>query len=99
MFCYARNFRLGDPEMSKLLYEGSKATFLEDVDMLEAVQANRTGGSLEGLIDIGNDAAHLHARRILNNMISAEQSYPSGDDDGSGRNPTGVPSETERIRV
>ena len=42
MFSYARNFRLDRQEMSKLLYEGSKAAFVEDVDMLEAVQANRT---------------------------------------------------------
>jgi phenylpropionate dioxygenase-like ring-hydroxylating dioxygenase large terminal subunit len=74
MFCYARNFNLGDPDMSKLLYEGSRATFLEDVDMLEGVQANRTGGSLEGLIDVGADAAQLQARRMLNGMIGAEQS-------------------------
>ena len=73
MFCYARDFSLGDPDMSKLLYEGSRATFLEDVDMLEGVQANRTGGSLEGLIDVGADAAQLQARRMLNGMISAEQ--------------------------
>jgi phenylpropionate dioxygenase-like ring-hydroxylating dioxygenase large terminal subunit len=74
MFCYARDFSLGDPDMSKLLYEGSRATFLEDVDMLEGVQANRTGGSLEGLIDVGADAAQLQARRMLSGMISAEQS-------------------------
>ena len=74
MFCYARDFSVGDPDMSKLLYEGSRATFLEDVDMLEGVQANRTGGSLEGLIDVGADAAQLQARRMLSGMISAEQS-------------------------
>jgi phenylpropionate dioxygenase-like ring-hydroxylating dioxygenase large terminal subunit len=99
MFSYSRNFRLGDQEMSTLLYEGSKATFVEDVDMLEAVQANRNGGSLEGLIDIGSDAAHLQARRILNNMIRAEQSYISGDGDGSRRNPTSSPPETGRVQV
>ena len=74
MFCYARDFSVGDPDMSKLLYEGSRATFLEDVDMLEGVQANRTGGSLEGLIDVGADAAQLQARRMLSGMIGAEQS-------------------------
>jgi hypothetical protein len=55
------------------LYEGSKATFLEDADMLEAVQTNRTGGSLEGLVDIAADAAQLHARRMLAQMIKAER--------------------------
>ena len=55
--------------MSRLLYEGSKATFLEDAEMLEAVQMNRQGGSLDGLIDIGADAAQLQARRMLAGMI------------------------------
>jgi hypothetical protein len=59
--------------MSKLLYEGSKATFLEDADMLEAVQANRCGGSLEGLVDIAADAAQLQARRMLDQLINAER--------------------------
>ena len=58
--------------MSRLLYEGSQATFLEDAEMLEAVQANRRGGSLDGLIDIGADAAQLQARRMLDQMIKAE---------------------------
>jgi len=74
MFCFARDFHIDDPEMSKLLYEGSRATFLEDAEMLEAVQANRSGGSLEGLIDIGADAAQLQARRMLDQMIQAEAS-------------------------
>jgi phenylpropionate dioxygenase-like ring-hydroxylating dioxygenase large terminal subunit len=73
MFCYARNFKVGDPEMSKLMYQGSKATFLEDAEILEAVQANRTGGSLDGLIDVNADAAQLQARRMLSQMISAER--------------------------
>jgi phenylpropionate dioxygenase-like ring-hydroxylating dioxygenase large terminal subunit len=74
MFCFARDFRLGDEEISKLLYEGSKATFLEDAEMLEAVQSNRRGGSLEGLVDIAADAAQLQARRMLDQMITAEAS-------------------------
>jgi phenylpropionate dioxygenase-like ring-hydroxylating dioxygenase large terminal subunit len=78
MFCFARDFRVGDAEMSKLLFEGSKATFLEDADMLEAVQANRRGGSLEGLVDIAADAAQLQARRMLDQMIKAELATPMG---------------------
>jgi phenylpropionate dioxygenase-like ring-hydroxylating dioxygenase large terminal subunit len=72
MFCFARDFSIGDTEMSKLLYEGSKATFMEDADMLEAVQHNRDGGTLDGLIHINADAAQLQARRMLSAMISAE---------------------------
>ncbi len=73
MFCFARDFKVDDPEMSRMLYEGSKATFTEDADILEAVQTNRTGGSLDGLIHITADAAQLQARRMLNAMIGAEQ--------------------------
>jgi phenylpropionate dioxygenase-like ring-hydroxylating dioxygenase large terminal subunit len=73
MFCFARNFSLGDEEMSKLLYEGSRATFLEDADFLEAVQTNRVDGGLDGLVHITADAAQLQMRRMLNNMIGAEQ--------------------------
>jgi phenylpropionate dioxygenase-like ring-hydroxylating dioxygenase large terminal subunit len=73
LFCYARNFKVGDPEMSKLMYEGSKATFLEDAEMLEALQMNRTGGSLDGLVDVTADAAQLAARRMLSQLISAER--------------------------
>src|SRR5262249_31683381 len=75
LFCFARNFAVGDGDMSKLLYKGSKATFLEDADMLEAVQANRCGGSLDGLVDIGADAAQLQARRLLAQMIAAESAW------------------------
>ena len=74
MFGFARDFSLDDAEMSKLLFEGSKATFLEDSDMLEAVQTNRVGGTLDGLIHITADAAQLQARRMLSTMIRSEQS-------------------------
>jgi phenylpropionate dioxygenase-like ring-hydroxylating dioxygenase large terminal subunit len=74
MFCFARDFSLDDKEMSKMLFEGSKATFLEDVEFLEAVQTNRDDGSLDGLIHVTADAAQLQARRMLNAMIGAEQS-------------------------
>jgi Rieske [2Fe-2S] domain/Vanillate O-demethylase oxygenase C-terminal domain len=52
------------------LSHGSRATFLEDADILEAVQTNCDGGSLDGLIDITADAAQLQARRMLQRLIS-----------------------------
>lgn len=72
LFSYARDFALHDAEMAKLLYEGSRAAFMEDADMIEAVQTNCDGGSLEGLIDISADAAQLQARRMLQRLISDE---------------------------
>ena len=73
MFGFSRDFKIDDKEMSKLLFEGSRATFLEDVEFLEAVQNNREDGSLDGLIHITADAAQLQARRMLSTMIGAEQ--------------------------
>ncbi len=72
MFCYARDFALEDAEMSKLLYEGSRATFMEDAGIIEAVQTNRVGGSLDGLVHVAADAAQLQARRLLQSMIDDE---------------------------
>src|SRR5947209_2008857 len=71
-FCFARNFALDDPEMSRMLFEGSRATFLEDKDMLEAQQRNLKGGALDGLIHINADAAQLQARRMLDELVRAE---------------------------
>jgi hypothetical protein len=45
---------------------------MEDADIVEAVQTNCDGGSLEGLIDITADAAQLQARRMLQRLISEE---------------------------
>ncbi|MSP44719.1 MAG: aromatic ring-hydroxylating dioxygenase subunit alpha [Xanthobacteraceae bacterium] len=73
MFGFSRDFKTDDQEMSKLLFEGSRATFLEDVEFLEAVQKNRAEGSLDGLIHITADAAQLQARKMLSSMIGAEQ--------------------------
>ncbi len=71
-FCFARNFKIDDEEMSKILYEGSLTTFLEDAVMLEAEQLNLRAGALENLVDIRNDAAQLQSRRILRRLIEEE---------------------------
>jgi phenylpropionate dioxygenase-like ring-hydroxylating dioxygenase large terminal subunit len=73
MFAFARNFAQDDAAMSKFLYDGTLATFLEDAAMLEAVQTNRRGGSLDGLVHIGSDAAQLQARRMLHTLIQDER--------------------------
>jgi phenylpropionate dioxygenase-like ring-hydroxylating dioxygenase large terminal subunit len=71
-FGFARNFQRDDENMSKLLYDGSVNTFLEDKVMLEAQQKNVKGGALDGLIHIGADAAQLQARRMLDELVRAE---------------------------
>jgi phenylpropionate dioxygenase-like ring-hydroxylating dioxygenase large terminal subunit len=72
-FSFARNFGIGDENLSKLLYEGSRETFLEDSELLEAQQRNLNAGSLEGLRNIRADAAQIQARRMLDALIAAER--------------------------
>lgn len=75
-FGFARNFRIDDEGMSKLLFDGAVTTFLEDKEMIEAQQRKLDGGSLAGLIDINADTAQLQARRMLDEMTRREN--PSG---------------------
>ncbi len=69
---YVRNFALDDPNMTKDLCDGAEATFLEDVEMIEAQQKNLDGGSIEGMVDINADNPPLQMRRIMADLISAE---------------------------
>jgi phenylpropionate dioxygenase-like ring-hydroxylating dioxygenase large terminal subunit len=71
-FGFARNFKLDDEAMSKLLFDGTVATFLEDKAMVEAQQKNLDGNSLDGLIDINADTAQLQVRRMLSELIAQE---------------------------
>jgi phenylpropionate dioxygenase-like ring-hydroxylating dioxygenase large terminal subunit len=71
-FGFARNFQRDDAAMSKLLYEGTVNTFLEDKVMLEAQQKNLSGGSIDGLVHITADAAQIQARRMLEELVRAE---------------------------
>jgi len=71
-FGFARNFQIDDPEMSRMLFEGARNTFLEDKDMLEAQQQNLNAGELDGLLHINADAAQLQARRMLAELVKAE---------------------------
>ena len=71
-FGFARNFQRDDAAMSKLLYDGTVNTFLEDKAMLEAQQKNVKGGALDGMVHIGADAAQLQARRMLEELCRAE---------------------------
>ena len=71
-WAYVRNFSLEDNQMDETLHKGAKATFEEDVVMIEA-QQNRLGGiSFDGLIDINADNPPLQMRKIMDGLIAAE---------------------------
>jgi phenylpropionate dioxygenase-like ring-hydroxylating dioxygenase large terminal subunit len=71
-FGFARDFRIDDEAMSKFLYDGAVTTFLEDKGMIEAQQRALDGGAIDGLVDINADTAQLQARRMLDELIRAE---------------------------
>jgi phenylpropionate dioxygenase-like ring-hydroxylating dioxygenase large terminal subunit len=69
----SRNFGLNDSEMSQLFHKEMTNTFLEDVDIVEAVQANVDLDD-EHLpqVNIAGDVVALRARRIISALIAAE---------------------------
>ena len=69
---YARNFDLDNEALTKTLYEGSRDTFYEDVEMIDAQQKNLASSSLDGLVDITGDGPQLQARRMIDRLIAAE---------------------------
>lgn len=71
-WCFSRDFRLEDEDMTRLLFEGARDTFLEDLEMIEAQQDRLGGVTLDGLVDINSDNAQIQARRMLNELIAAE---------------------------
>jgi hypothetical protein len=52
-----------------MLYADSRATFIEDKEMLKAQQKNLKVGALDGLIHISADAAQMQARQMLDEMM------------------------------
>lgn len=72
-WAFVRNFALEDENMTKLLHNGAKLTFEEDVDIIEAQQRRLGGITLDGLIDINADAPQLQMRRMMDEMIAAER--------------------------
>jgi vanillate O-demethylase monooxygenase subunit len=69
---YGRNFKIDDAATTELLRTGARATFTEDVELLEAQAAAyaRIGDRPE--IDIMGDAAPLQARRMVDEMIARD---------------------------
>jgi phenylpropionate dioxygenase-like ring-hydroxylating dioxygenase large terminal subunit len=71
---HARNFRLNEPDLTDKLAEATKAAFGEDVIIIESQQdrMNRAPAD-KPIIDINADAGVLQARRMLDELIEAEQ--------------------------
>lgn len=71
-WAYVRDFALDDDKMTNILHDGAKATFEEDVEMIEAQQKRLGCIDFEGLIDINADNPPLQMRRIMDDLIANE---------------------------
>ncbi len=76
-FSFVRDFKLDDPAVTKILSDGARAAFLEDVEVLEAQQRAIEKRGARPTIEINTDNARLQVRRIVNDMIDAENSAAS----------------------
>ena len=72
-WCFARNFRLGDDEVSEVFAQGGLQTFMEDVVVLEEQQKTIRKIGDRPVVDVNIDNAPLQFRRILGDLIGAEQ--------------------------
>ena len=72
-WCYARNYRLNEPDVTELLRKGGALTFGEDVAAIEQQQQNLIRFAGRPSIDINIDKAPLLARRIVADHIAAER--------------------------
>ena len=71
-WAFARNYKLDDREVDRVLSEGGLQTFMEDVVVLEAQHKAITAAGGRRTIDVNIDKAPLAFRRILNAKIAAE---------------------------
>jgi phenylpropionate dioxygenase-like ring-hydroxylating dioxygenase large terminal subunit len=72
-WCYARNYRLDEPEVTELLQKGGDLTFNEDVAAIEIQQRRLDETADRPLVDINIDNAPLQTRRIYARLLEAEQ--------------------------
>ncbi len=68
----ARNYKLEDASLTRLMYEQVHATFLEDTEMVEGQQRNLDIDPKPPMIDINFDAGSIEARRVMARLIAAE---------------------------
>lgn len=70
---HIRNYRVGDPEADKDVERLMNATFIEDADILAAVQLQQEETGLREYTKLAIDNAPARVRRLTERLIAAEQ--------------------------
>jgi vanillate O-demethylase monooxygenase subunit len=68
----ANGYRQSDPAATEQLFEEISAAFAQDKAIVELQQARLAELGEEGLVNIKNDGARLHMRRVVEQMIESE---------------------------
>jgi vanillate O-demethylase monooxygenase subunit len=68
----ANGYRQDDPAATEQLFQEIGTAFTEDKRVVEGQQARLTELGEQGLVDIQNDAARLHMRRVVERRIAEE---------------------------
>jgi vanillate monooxygenase len=69
----ARRFKTNDAELTDTIRDGQGRIFAEDLEILERQQANLAAWPERRLLKLDIDAGGVHARRLIDRMIAAEQ--------------------------
>jgi vanillate O-demethylase monooxygenase subunit len=75
-YAHARNFRIDDPSVDEVYRTDFRAVFYQDVEVLDAQQANLDRFASGAGIDINVDAPALAVRRMLSERIAGEGRGP-----------------------
>jgi vanillate O-demethylase monooxygenase subunit len=75
----AHNFAIDDPSVTELIFRQVHTAFMEDLAVIEAQQNTMRafGDALPEPVDLNQDAGGIQARRIVANILAAENAQPA----------------------
>ncbi len=74
-WCHARNYKIDDPEINALMQHGMEMVFKQDVEASEAIEEIISNYEPDHPIELNFkvDAGALQARRLMDQLVAAEQ--------------------------
>jgi len=72
-YTHVRNFSLEDPAVTQRIKDQFRIAFLEDVEVIERVQAGNDRYPARTLVDAAFDKAPMMTRKVVERLIAAEQ--------------------------
>ena len=70
-WAHAHDFSPDDADVTEMIFQEVRRTFLEDVDIFEAQQRVREAGAPPSTIDLAADRGGVHVRRMIENALKS----------------------------